>query len=194
MAEHEAPFDLSYMVRKQDSPRQLYLLREVKRKAQADQEARLQQTLARISQREAQSSASTQRTRGSTPTAPAFYKYYAVRRGHVCNVIYSTWAECKAQVHQFPGAEYKSFPTCFEAQGYLTIGVTCRANIFGSSDQDSRPPITRTDSDSASDTTTSTTEAEPEQIVVARNNDFRDGVFFGFLLGALFILWTLRLR
>ena len=59
------------MVRKQDSPRQLHLLREVKRKAQADQEARLQQTLARISQQEAQSSAPTQRTRGSTSTAPA---------------------------------------------------------------------------------------------------------------------------
>ncbi len=174
MAEHEAPFDLSHMVRKQDSPRQLHLLKEVKRKAQADQEVRLQQTLARISQQEAQSSASTQRTRGSTSTAPAFYKYYAVRRGRVCNVIYSTWAECKAQVQQFPGAEYKSFPTYVEAQGYLSIGVNRRANIFGSSDQDNSPPITRTDSDSESDTTTST-EAEPERIVVAKNNDFRDG-------------------
>jgi hypothetical protein len=34
------------MVKKQDSPRQLHLLREVKRKAEADQEVRLQQTLA----------------------------------------------------------------------------------------------------------------------------------------------------
>ncbi len=89
--------------------------------------------------------------------------------------------------------EYKSFPTYSEAQVYLTIGVNHRANIFGSSGQDSEPPITSTDSDSESDTTTST-EAEPQQVVVARNNDFRDGVFFGFLLGALFILWTLRLR
>jgi hypothetical protein len=181
------------MVRKQDTPRQLHLLREVKRKAQADQEARLQQTLARISQQEAQFSASPQGTKGSTSTAPTSYKYYAVRRGRVCNIIYSTWAECKVQVHQFPGAEYKSFPTYVEAQSYLSIGVNHRASTFGSSDQDSRPPITRTDSDSESDTTTST-EAEPEQVTVARNNDFRDGVFFGFLLGALFILWTLRLR
>jgi hypothetical protein len=116
VVEHEDPFDLNHMVKKQDSPRQLHLLREVKRKAQADQEARLQQTLARISQQEAESSASTQRTRGSTSTVPAFYKYYAVRRGRVCNVIYSTWAECKAQVRQFPGAEYKFFPTYVEAQ------------------------------------------------------------------------------
>jgi hypothetical protein len=177
------------MVKKQDSPRQLHVLREVKRKSQADQEARLQQALARISQQEARFSASTQRTKGSTSTAPTFYKYYAVRRGRVCNVIYSTWAECKEQVHQFPGAEYKSFPIYSEAQVYLTIGVNHRANIFGSSDHDSRPPITSTDPDSESDTTTST-KAEPEQVTVARNNDFRDG----FLLGALFILWTFRLR
>ena len=181
------------MVKKQDTPRQLHILREVKRKAQADQEARLQQTLARISQQEAQFSTSAQRTKGSTSTTPAFYKYYAVRRGRVCNVIYSTWAECKEQVHQFPGAEYKSFPTYSEAQVYLTIGINHRAGIFGSSKHDSKPPSTSTDSDSESDTTPST-EAEPEQVTVARNNDFRDGVFFGFLLGALFILWTLRLR
>ena len=170
------------MVKKQDSPRQLHVLREVKRKAQADQEARLQQTLLRISQQEARFGTSTQRR--STSTTSTFYKYYAVRRGRVCNVIYSTWAECKEQVHQFPGAEYKSFPTYREAQVYLTIG---------SSNHDNRPPITSTDSDSESDTNTPT-EAEPEQVTVARNNDFRDGVFFGFLLGALFILWTLRLR
>jgi hypothetical protein len=181
------------MVRKQDSPRQLHLLREVKRKAQADQEARLQQTLARISQQEAQSSASTQRTRGSTSTVPAFYKYYAVRRGRVCNIIYATWAECKAQVHQFPGAEYKSFPTYIEAQSYLSVGANRRTNLTGSLVQDNSTPVTHPDSDSESDTTTST-EAEPEQIVVAKNNDFRDGVFFGVLLGVLFILWILRLR
>jgi hypothetical protein len=183
------------MVKKQDSPRQLHVLREVKRKAQADQEARLQQTLLRISQQEARSSTSSQRIKGSTSTTatPTFYKYYAVRRGRVCNVIYSTWAECKEQVHQFPGAEYKSFPTYVEAQVYLSIGINHRAGILGSSNHDSRPTITGTDSDSESDTTT-TTEAEPEQVTVARNNDFRDGVFFGFLLGALFILWTLRLH
>jgi hypothetical protein len=181
------------MVKKQDSPRQLHLLREVKRKAQADQEARLQQTLARISQQEAQSSASTQRTRGSTSTVPAFYKYYAVRRGRVCNVIYTTWAECKAQVHQFPGAEYKSFPTYIEAQSYLSIGANRRTNLTGSSVQDNSPPVTHPDSDSESDTTNST-ETEPEQVVVVRNNDFRNGIFFGFLLGVLSILWILQLR
>ena len=181
------------MVKKQDTPRQLHLLREVKRKAQADQETRLQQTLSRISQLDEQSSASTPRTRGSTSTESPFYKYYAVRRGRVCNIIYTTWAECKAQVHQYPGAEYKSFPTYVEAQSYLSVRTNRLTHLTGSSSQNSNSPDARSESDSSSDTTTST-EAAPEHIVVARNNDFRDGVFFGFLLGALFILWTLRLR
>jgi hypothetical protein len=159
------------MVKKQDSPRQLHLLREVKRKAQADQEARLQQTLARISQQEVKSSASALRARVPTATQPAFYKYYAVRRGRVCNVIYTTWAECKAQVHQFPAAEYKSFPTYIEAQNYLSIGVNRRTNFIGSSSQDNSPPVTHTDSDSESDTTNST-EAEQEQVVIVLFSDF----------------------
>ncbi len=90
-------------------------------------------------------------------------------------------------------AEYKSFPNYIEAQNYLTVGDNRRSNLTGSSFQDNSTSVTHPDSDSASDSTTSI-EAEPEQIVVSRNNDFRDGVFFGFLLGALFILWTLRLR
>ncbi len=124
----------------------MHLLREVKRKAQADQEARLQQTLARISQQEAQSSASTLRARVLTATQPAFYKYYAVRRGRACNVIYTTWAECKAQVHHFPGAEYKSFSTYIEAQNNLSIGATSnrRTNLTGSSGQNNSPLVTHT--------------------------------------------------
>ncbi len=51
-ASTSSPNNWWYMVKKQDSPRQLHILREVKRKAQADQEARLQQSLARISQQD----------------------------------------------------------------------------------------------------------------------------------------------
>jgi len=94
--------------------------------------------------------------------------FYAVRRGRACNVIYTTWAECKAQVHQFPGAEYKSFSTYIEAQNYLSIGaINRRTNLTGSSSQSNNPPVTRSDSDSESDTTIST-EAEPEQVVVIK--------------------------
>lgn len=45
-------------------------------------------------------------------------KFYAVRVGAVPG-IYGTWEECRAQVHGFAGARYKSFPTFAEAQEYL---------------------------------------------------------------------------
>lgn len=41
-------------------------------------------------------------------------KYYGVRTGREPGV-YLTWAECKAQVHGFPGAAFKAFPTEKEA-------------------------------------------------------------------------------
>ena len=37
-------------------------------------------------------------------------KFYAVRKGRKTG-IFTTWDECRAQVHGFPCAEYKSFPT-----------------------------------------------------------------------------------
>lgn len=37
-------------------------------------------------------------------------KYYAVRKGRNTG-IYRTWDECKSQVFQYAGAEYKSFTT-----------------------------------------------------------------------------------
>lgn len=45
-------------------------------------------------------------------------KYYGVRVGKTPG-IYNTWEECKAQVHGFPGAEHKSFPTLEEARIYV---------------------------------------------------------------------------
>ena len=42
-------------------------------------------------------------------------KYYAVRVGKVPG-IYQTWDECKKNVHGFPAAEYKSFPSEEEAK------------------------------------------------------------------------------
>ncbi|KAL4236362.1 Ribonuclease H1 [Mactra antiquata] len=44
--------------------------------------------------------------------------YYAVRRGK-CPGVYSTWAECKAQVENFPGARYKKFNTENEAKDFV---------------------------------------------------------------------------
>lgn len=45
-------------------------------------------------------------------------KYYAVKAGKTPGV-YETWDACKAQVHGFPGAIYKSFPTKKEAEYFV---------------------------------------------------------------------------
>lgn len=45
-------------------------------------------------------------------------KYYAVKAGKTPGV-YETWDACKAQVHGFPGAIYKSFPTKKEAEDFV---------------------------------------------------------------------------
>ena len=45
-------------------------------------------------------------------------KYYAVRKGRKVG-IYETWEECRQQVIQFKGAEYKSFVNKEEAEAFL---------------------------------------------------------------------------
>jgi len=45
-------------------------------------------------------------------------KYYAVRRGRQVG-IYTSWADCKTQVHGYPGAQYKAFSTKEGAEAYL---------------------------------------------------------------------------
>ena len=45
-------------------------------------------------------------------------KVYAVKKG-IKTGIFHTWDECKKNVHGFPGAQYKSFPTLKEAEEYL---------------------------------------------------------------------------
>lgn len=49
-------------------------------------------------------------------------KYYAVRKGRRTG-IFTTWEQCRAQVHGFPGAEYKSFPTMEGAQNFMKLGT-----------------------------------------------------------------------
>lgn len=46
-------------------------------------------------------------------------KYYAVKNGKRTG-IFTTWDECKQNVHGYPGAEYKSFTSKTEAENYLT--------------------------------------------------------------------------
>lgn len=45
-------------------------------------------------------------------------KFYAVRRGRTIG-IFESWDACRAQVHHFPGAEYKAFPTREEAEAFF---------------------------------------------------------------------------
>lgn len=45
-------------------------------------------------------------------------KYYAVRKGKVTGV-FENWADCKASVDGYSGAEYKSFPSLDEAQAFV---------------------------------------------------------------------------
>jgi ribonuclease HI len=42
-------------------------------------------------------------------------KFYVVWRGRK-EGLYTNWTECKAQVHQYPNAMFKSFQTLQEAQ------------------------------------------------------------------------------
>ena len=50
-------------------------------------------------------------------------KFYAVRKGRKTG-IFTTWDECRAQVHGFPCAEYKSFLTMEDAKGFMELGTS----------------------------------------------------------------------
>lgn len=54
-------------------------------------------------------------------------KFYAVQQGKVPGV-YRSWEECKAQVHGYSGAVYKSFSTAEEAMRFVT-----RQEVMGNS-------------------------------------------------------------
>lgn len=47
-------------------------------------------------------------------------KFYAVRKGRKTG-LFTDWETCKAQVYNFPAAEYKGFKTKEEAEAYLTV-------------------------------------------------------------------------
>ncbi len=97
------------MSRNQATPRQLHLLRETKRRAAAELEERLQIALARLAQQRSSSADARPQPQHRNPPEFSVDKYYAVRRGRINNIIFTGWLECRAQVHQYPGAEYKSF-------------------------------------------------------------------------------------
>ncbi len=46
-------------------------------------------------------------------------KFYAVKNGKKIG-IFTSWDECKENVHGFAGAEFKSFPTLREAEAFIS--------------------------------------------------------------------------
>lgn len=46
-------------------------------------------------------------------------RFYGVRRGRKIG-IFESWEACRAQVHRFPGAEYKAFSTREEAEVFIS--------------------------------------------------------------------------
>jgi hypothetical protein len=109
------------MPRKQTTPFLLDQLEEIKRKARASQEARLQRTVNKLHRQESSSGAADIITTEPYRLDPlrTTVKYYAVRRGRTNNVIYVSWVLCKGQVINYPGAEFKAFNNYEAALEYL---------------------------------------------------------------------------
>ena len=61
-------------------------------------------------------------------------KFYAVRKGRKTG-IFTTWDECRAQVHGFPCAEYKSFPTMEGAKGFMELSNQTTPNVATTSNE-----------------------------------------------------------
>lgn len=57
-------------------------------------------------------------------------KFYAVKKGRTVGV-YTTWADCEAQVKGFSGAIYKSFPTREAAEQFIGGGAFATASANG---------------------------------------------------------------
>jgi hypothetical protein len=172
------------MPRKQTTPLQLNQLEEIKRKARASQEARLQRTINRLSRQESISGAADVTTEPyRLDPLRTTVKYYAVRRGRTNNVIYISWALCKGQVLNYPGAEFKAFNTYEAALGYLG------ASKQGSEDYYRQAHIsagrsTATNLTTTVEASTRTTRDRGLQIYI-------EGIALGFIIGTIATLWIL---
>lgn len=88
-------------------------------------------------------------------------KILAVRKGRKTG-IFTTWDECRAQVHGFPCAEYKSFPTMEGAKGFMKLGIEGENQL--PFDEDTKQPFNNTNSSIASNQITQTISNEPELV------------------------------
>jgi viroplasmin and RNaseH domain-containing protein len=112
-------------------------------------------------------------------------KYYAVRRGRTNNVIYVSWALCKSQVLNYPGAEFKAFNTYKSALEYLgaarqtSEGYNRQAHFNAGSNTTSTSELAAT-----VDASTQTTKDRGLRVYI-------EGIALGFIVGAIATLWIL---
>jgi hypothetical protein len=167
------------MPKKQSVPLQLEQLEDIKRKARASQEARLQRTINRLSRQESSST--------TADTATESYrldplrttgKYYAVRKGRTSNVIYVSWALCKSQVLNYPGAEFRAFNNYEAALEYLS------AARHITEDYSRQAHISSSYSTATVEASTQTTRDRGLRIYI-------EGIALGFIIGAIATLWIL---
>ncbi len=171
------------MPKKQVTPLQLNHLEEIKRKARASQEARLQRTINRLRRQESSSDAADIITTEPYRWDPlrTTVKYYAVRRGRTNNVIYVSWALCKGQVLNYPGAEFKAFNNYEAALEYAADQSSggCYRQAHISSDC------------STATTLTSTAEVSTQTTRSLGLRTYIEGIALGFIIGAIATLWIL---
>ncbi len=110
-------------------------------------------------------------------------KYYAVRRGRANNVIYVSWALCKNQVLNYPGAEFKAFNTYEAALEYL-----------GAARQFTEGYIRQAPINVGSGTGTKFTAVVEASTQTTRDRCLKvyiEGIALGFIVGAIATLWKL---
>jgi len=173
------------MPKKQVTPLQLNQLEEIKRKARASQEARLQRAINRLHRLESSSGAvdiiATEPYR--LDPLRTTVKYYAVRRGRTNNVIYVSWALCKGQVLNYPGAEFKAFNNYEAALEYLEAADQSSGGCCGKA---------HISSDCSTATNlTSTAEVSTQTPRSLGLRTYIEGIALGFIIGAIATLWIL---
>ncbi len=172
------------MPKRQATHLQLNQLEDIKRKARASQEARLQRTINRLSRQESNSSAADFTTEPyRLDPLRTTGKYYAVRRGRTNNEIYVSWALCKSQVLNYPGAEFRAFNTYESTLEYLRS-----AKLI--TESHNRQVCFDAGSNTATEITT-TVEASTQTTRDRSLRIYIEGIALGFIVGAIATLWIL---
>ena len=96
-------------------------------------------------------------------------KFYAVRKGRKIG-IFTTWDECRAQVHGFPCAEYKSFPTMEGAKGFMELGMEGENKL--PFDEDPKQPSNNTNSSIATNQIVQNISNETELVAYVEEKTF----------------------